>query len=285
MTPSIGQVRRKQIREPHVMTVDPLRKTLDNLQQSFDRAESAKIYQLALWSDPQRGVPNEFVRSALFPAIQPNKAKYVEGQTLFGQDGFSITFTGKQLTQSDLDVYEGIMHIARGTHEGNKIRFSAHHLLKLIDRDTGKSQHQWLLKVLQRLTATSLLITRDGKKVFWGSLLPEGAADLEDGKFSVEVSRAMIKLFARGYTVIEWHQRRALGKKPLAQALHGWICSHTKPYAVTVQYLRDLTGSDTKDLKHFRSSLKAALDAIQATGAIAAWQIDERDKVHITKSA
>lgn len=265
------------------MTVDPLRKTLANLQQSFDRAESAKIYQFALWKDPQRGVPNEFVRSALFPAIQPNKAKYVEGQTLFGQDGFSITFTGKQLTQSDLDVYEGIMHIARGTHEGNKIRFSAHHLLKLIDRDTGKSQHLWLLKVLQRLTATSLLITRDGKKVFWGSLLPEGTAELEEGKFSIEVNRAMIKLFARGYTVIEWHQRRALGKKPLAQALHGWICSHAKPYAVTVQYLRDLTGSDTKDLKHFRSSLKVALEAIQATGAIAAWQIDERDKVHITK--
>ncbi len=266
------------------MTENPLRKPLESLRQTFERAESAKIYQLALWSDPQRGVPNEFVRSALFPAIQPNKAKYVEGQALFGQDGFSIAFTGKQLTQSDLDVYEGIMHIARGLHEGNKIRFTAHQLLKLIDRDTGKSQHQWLLRVLQRLTATSLAITRDGKKVFWGSLLPKGAADLEDGKFSVEVSREMVKLFSRGYTVIEWHQRRALAKKPLAQALHGWICSHAKPYAVTVQYLRDLTGSETRDLKHFRASLKVALDAIQSTGAITGWEIDSRDKVHISKS-
>ena len=268
---------------PADISESQLRKSLESLHETVQRAESAKIYQLALWTDPQRGVPNEFVRSALFPAIQPNKAKYVEGQTLFGQDGFSITFTGKQLTQSDLDVYEGIMHIARGLHEGNKIRFTTYQLLKLIDRDTGRSQHQWLLRVLQRLTATSLAITRDGKKVFWGSLLPKGAADMEDGKFSVEVSREMVKLFSRGYTVIEWHQRRALGKKPLAQALHGWICSHAKPYPVSVQYLRDLTGSETRELKHFRASLRVALDAVQETGAIASWRIDSRDKVHIAK--
>lgn len=267
------------------MTADPLRKTLDSLQRTFERAESAKVYQLALWGDPQRGVPNEFVRSALFPAIQPNKAKYVEGKKLFSQDGFSITFTGKQLTQSDLDVYEGIMHIARGTHEGNRIHFTANHLLRLINRDAGKSQHQWLLNVLQRLTATSLAIVRDGKNVFWGSMLPKGAADLDDGKFTVEVNREMVKLFSRGYTVIEWHQRHALGKKPLAQALHGWICSHAKPYPVSVQYLRDLTGSDTKELKHFRANLRTALEAIQATGAISDWTIDVRDKVHISKPA
>ena len=126
--------------------------------------------------------------------------------------------------------YEGIMHIARGTREGNKIRFTAYQLLKLIHRHTGKSQYKWLLDVLQGLTATAVSIEREGKKVFWGSLLPKGSADLEDGKFTVEISREIIQLFSRGYTVLESDHRRQLAGKHLAKALHGWICSHEKPY-------------------------------------------------------
>jgi hypothetical protein len=266
------------------MADDSTTRAVKALFESVERKESAKIYQLALWSDPQRGVPNEVARSALFAAVQPNKARYLEQEVLFSQDGFTITYTGRQLTQSDLDVFEGIMHIARGTGEGNKIRFRARELLRLIDRDTGKSQYQWLLNVMGRLTATCVAIHREGGDVFWGSLLPEGAAKLEDGSFTVEINRQLIKLFKRGYTVIEWEQRRALGKKPLAQHLHAWICSHERPYPVTVEYLRKLTGSDTKDLKHFRSSLKAALDAVQNAGAVSEWFIDTTDKVHITKS-
>lgn len=262
-----------------------LQDMLGRVEEVHKKREAAKVYQLSLWKDPQRGVPNEFVRSALFPAIPLNKAIYVERQTIFSQDGFTITFTGKQLTQADLDAYEGIMHIARGITEGNKILFTAHHLLKLIGRHTGKTQHEWLLTVLERLTATSVGIIRDDQKVFWGSLLPKGSADLKDGKFTVEINREMIQLFSRGYTVIEWDHRRQLGKKPLAQALHGWICSHAKPYPVTVQYLKDLTGSKTKNLKVFRYNLKAALEAIKETGAIMAWHIDETDKVFITKSS
>jgi len=261
-----------------------LQSMLERVAEVDKKREAAKVYKLSLWADAKRGVPNEFVRSALFPAIPLNKATYVERQQIFSQDGFTITFTGRQLTQADLDVYEGIIHIARGIAEGNKISFTAHHLLKLIGRHTGKSQHEWLLTVLERLTATSVGIIRDDQKVFWGSLLPKGSADLKDGKFTVEISREMIQLFARGYTVIEWEQRCLLRKKPLAQALHGWICSHTKPYPVTVQYLRDLTGSKTQSLKGFRYNLKEALEAIKETGAISAWHIDEADKVYISKT-
>lgn len=267
------------------MSNDALKKALDDLGQTIQKRDTAKVYQLALWSDQQRGVPNEFARSALFPAISPNKARYVDRATVFSQRGFIVTFTGKQLTQSDLDVFEGIMHIARGTHEGNSIRFTAHHLLKLIGRATGKSQYEWLLTVLYRLTGSVVGIERDNKRVFWGSLLPKGAADLEDGKFIVEINRDLIKLFSNGFTLIQSNQRRALGKKPLAQALHLWINSHEGAiYPVTVQWLHDLTGSQTKELYAFRQNLRAALAALEKVRVIApGWHIDDADKVHITK--
>ena len=190
---------------------EPLKQALDNLGQAIQRRESAKVYQLALWADPQRGIPNEFARSALFAAVAPNKTTYLERQTVFSQKDFKVTFTGKRLTQSDLDVFEGVAHIARGTHEGNRICFRAGALLRLIGRATGKSQYQWLLTVLNRLTATCVGIERNATEVYGGSLLPNFAANLETGEFSVEINRQLIKLFDRGFTVIQWEQRRQLG--------------------------------------------------------------------------
>src|SRR4051812_37823553 len=85
-------------------------KALDSLRDTVEKRESAKVYQLAFWADPQRGVPNEFARSALFAAVKLNEPRYLHQSTIFSQNGFAIKFTGKQLTQSDLDVFEGVVH-------------------------------------------------------------------------------------------------------------------------------------------------------------------------------
>ena len=66
--------------------------------------------------------------------------------------------------------------------------------------------------------------------------------------------------------------------------IHLWLASHDKPYPVSVQYLHDITGSQTKLLKHFRASLKVALNALKAAGVLADWHIDEADRVHFVKA-
>ncbi|MCP4936694.1 MAG: TrfA family protein, partial [bacterium] len=71
---------------------------------------------------------------------------------------------------------------------------------------------------------------------------------------------------------------------PLAKHLQLWLSSHDKPYPVTVQYLHDITGSNTKELKYFRRNLKAALNRLIEVGILADWRIDERDKVHFVKA-
>ena len=177
------------------------------------------------------------------------------------------------------------MHLARGTSEGTYIKFRARTLLNMIGRHSGKSQYEWLLTVLSNLTATSVAITRDKQAVFWGSILPRGAAKLgDDAMFTVEINRDLIGLFKRGYTVVEWDQRKQLLRKPLAQHLHAWICSHDRPHAVSVSYVRQLSGSATKNLSKFRQSLRFALSAIKAVGAITDWAIDSSDRVHIKKA-
>ena len=257
---------------------------LKSLGNKIAARESAKIHQFPLWGDPQRGVPNEFARSALFAAIHGRSREYLLDKPIFSQNGFSITYTGISLTQAHLDVFEGIMHLAREVPEENIVRFTAHSLLKLIGRKTSGCDHKRLSNTLKELTATAVSIKRDDRAVYWGSLLPEGAAEPENGYYAVAVNRQLIKLFERGFTVIEWQQRKALARSPLAKHLQLWLSSHDDPHPVTVQYLRDITGSQTKQLWKFRQSLKVALNRLKEVGVLVDWHIDEEDKVHFVKA-
>lgn len=258
--------------------------TVERMKQAHAQRESSKVYQMPFWPEPARGVPNELIRSALFAAIQAQGRDYVDNAEIACQDGYSIIYTGQRLDQSHLDVFEGVMHIARGTHEGNRICFSAHRLLKLIGRSTGSSDHLWLHRTLKHLTATAVEI-RDihAKRVFWGSLLPRGAADEGTAQYVIEVNRDLAKLFDRGFTQVDWQQRRLLRRKPLAQWLHLYYSSHAKPHAVSVTWLRDKSGSKTASLRAFRQNLRAALDEIQKVGVVASWEISE-DLVHVVRN-
>ena len=267
------------------MTKDtPLDRKLENLTLAVQERESAKVYQFPLWGEPQRGVPNDLVRCALFAAAKGIDGQYNEDVPVFSQGDLSITYNGPSLTQDHLDVFEAVMHLAREMPEGNTVRFTAHGLLKLIGRGSGKSDYNRLYRSLKHLTTTAVTIKREGHGTYCGSLLPEWAEREEDGKFSIRINRNLIKLFDRGFTVIEWKQRKALARSPLAKHLQLWLSSHDKPYPVTVQYLYDITGSNIKELKYFRRNLKAALNRLKDVGVLADWWLDERDKVHFVKA-
>ena len=277
---------RKSDDEAKVANLAPeLQASYRRMEASIQKREAEKIYQLEMWPEKDLGVPNELSRSALFAAIDPRKPRaHLQNQFIAAQGGYSIHYTGPQLDQSYFDVFQGIVHIARGVHEGNEVRFTAHQLLKLIGRSTGGDQHKWLYIAFQNLTATSVAIVKDGKRVFWDSLLRRGQGDIETGKYVIEISRDLAKLFERGFTRVEWEQRRRLIRKPLAQWLHFYYSSHAKPVPVSVEWLRETSGSTTQVLRKFRQNLKAALRQIQDVGVISEWHIDSKtDLVHVTR--
>jgi len=264
---------------------DPaLAKSFRRIHENIKKREEEKPYQLEIWPDKDRGVPNELSRSSLFPAIHPKKRAAMQNQFIAAQGPYSIHYTGLQLDQSYLNVFLGIMHLARGVHEGNLVRFSGHQLLKLIGRGTSGADHKWLYTAFQTLTATSVAIVKEGKRVFWDSLIRRGEADLESGKYAIEVSRDLAKLFERGFTRIEWEQRRKLLHKPLAQWLQFYYASHAKPLPVGVAFLRETSGSTTQSLRKFRQNLKAALAQIQEVGVIDEWHLDQDDIVHVKRT-
>jgi len=237
-----------------------------------EKPKVAEIVQLPLWPEPARGVPNSALRGALFAAIQGKDRRYMKGELLAVQQDMQIRFTGMQLDQSDLDVWEQALHLARMHPLGTRCDFTAHAFLKALGRRTGKSDHEWLKDVFRRLTACAVEITHN-RLTYGGSLL-EFYRDEDTQCYRLEINPKLIALYDAGWTATDWRQRQQLSRKPLALWLHGFFSSHAEPYPLKVETLMQWSGSQTKQEKHFKANLTKALDDLQAIGAITGYEFN-----------
>ena len=255
---------------------DHISKTLDSLEKNIRKrrlpeksptAETAELAQLSPWPEPVRGMPNSVLRGALFLAIQGKNRRYVDHQLLASQGDIQIRFTGMQLDQSDLDVWEQALHLARQNPLGTQCEFTAHAFLKGLGRSHGKAQREWLKKAFARLTGAVVEITHDNRTYF-GSLVEGGVRDELTGRYAISLNPKLSKLYRAGWTAIDWEQRQQLQRKPLALWLHGFLASHAQPYPLKVASLMAWSGSRTKEVWTFKQNLKAALDELKGVGAI-----------------
>ena len=238
-----------------------------------DNPKSAEIIQLPLWPEPARGVPNSALRGALFAAIQGKDRQALKGELLAVQQGMEIRFTGWQLDQSDLDVWEQALHLARQHPLGTRCEFTAHAFLKALGRRTGKSDHEWLKDVFRRLMGCGVEITH-GRLTYGGSLL-EFYRDEDTQRYRLEINPKIKALYAAGWTACDWAQRQQLRGKPLALWLHGFYASHAAPHPMKIETLMKLSGSRTKQVFHYKANLKKNLDLLQAVGAIRDFEIKD----------
>src|ERR1019366_2958757 len=143
-----------------------LQAALDRVNAHDAKRESAEIIQLPLWADHKRGTPKSFLRSSLFAAVQGKDRRFMKEEILASQNGITVKFTGEQLNQSDLDVWETLVHLARQHPLGHVCGFTAHGLLKALGLHTGNTDHKWLHSVIIRLTACAAQ-TPKGSKIFF----------------------------------------------------------------------------------------------------------------------
>lgn len=261
-----------------------VQRQLDSFANHYrnDPRRKAEIIQLPLWPEPARGVANVALRSALFAAVDPKNRQSFTRKIVAVQSGFEIRFTGIQLTQSDLDVWEQALHLARLHPLGNRCEFTAHSFLKALGRSTGKAQHEWLKDVFARIQAASVEITKGGKETYFGSLIDKGARNEITGRYVLQINPDLSALYAEGWTAIDWEQRRLLHRKPLALWLHGFLATHAKPYPMKIESLMLWSGSQTQEKRYFKKNLKAALEELKTIGTIISYHFDG-DLLHVER--
>ena len=252
----------------------------ETAKQRGRKPAPAKVIQLPLWPEAKRGAPNAVLRGALFPAIQgKNRAATLRKELVAAQRGITIRYTGWQLDQSDLDVWEQALHLARPQALGTRCRFTEKGFLKALGRQTGKSDREWLRSAFARLAGAVVELTQAGRT--YGGTLLEFYRDEDTGRTVLEINPKLAPFFGpTRWTQIDWEQRQRLRGKPLALWLHGFYASHAAPHVLSVAYLHRLSGSRTKQLKHFKQNLAQALRDLQAVGAIQDFEIRD-DRVHV----
>src|SRR5579872_7139600 len=85
--------------------------------------ERKKVYQLAFWDDDKRAMPTDFVACALFAALHGKNTQYLRGEYIACINGYTVTYTGKRLTQVHADIVMGALHLMRGRPQGDTVEF------------------------------------------------------------------------------------------------------------------------------------------------------------------
>ena len=271
--------KRKTVDHPAAARLTALAERAEQQQAAQEQRELAKVIQLPLWPNAKRGAPNTVLRGALFAAIQGKGRVALDRAALPAQDGVTIRYTGWQLTQSDLDVWEQALHLARTQALGTRCHFTEKGFLQALGRQAGKSGRDWLRSAFARLGGAMVELTQGGRT--YGGTLLEFYRDEDTGRTVLEINPKLAPFFGRSqWTQIDWEQRQRLRGKPLALWLHGFYATHAVPHVLTVEYLHKLSGSQTKQLRYFKKNLIQALRDLQAAGAIEAFEI-VGDLVHV----
>ena len=263
----------------------PVLKSFERLSHQIERREVSNVIQLPLWFEPERGTPNSFLRSALFAAIESKDRKYIQGVTLASSKDVSIKFTGQQLNQEDLSVWETLVHLARQHPLGNMCQFTAHALLKTMGLNTGGAEHRRLHTTITRMIACAVEIKHDGF-IYIGSLIEDaGAIDDQPTKhYALRLNPNLIRLYGETqWTALNWEQRKLLRRKSLAQALHAYYSTHARPVPIKLATLRAFTGSRNTQLADFKRKVHNALTELKEIGFLADFHID-RDLVTVARA-
>lgn len=273
----------KRAAERQERNLAALKGRCEALAELAKEREEIEPVQLPLWPEPRRGTPNSFIRSALFAAIQSKDRTFIKEKVLGSQKGITVKYTGEQLNQEDLTVWETLVHIARQQPLGNVCICTAHGILKTLGLNTGGDEHKRLHSSIVRLTACAVEITHEGKTYF-GSLIEGGIKDEVTSHYNIELNKKLIRLFGESqWTAIDWRQRQELRRKPLAQALHAYYSSHSAPYPVKLGTLQELTGSRNSQVSSFRRQCRAALDTLTRIGFLSSYSI-EAETVTVQRS-
>lgn len=222
--------------------------------------------QLPIWPDVVRGVPNGFLRSALFGAVGKGPRRYIPGEQMAALDGIEIRYKGERLDQGDLDVWESVLHAVRLQALGSQCRVTSYALLKLMGKTDTGSNRATLHARIERLVANALTV-KQGRYSYIGSLISFAAKDEETQEWVIELDSRLRPLFAADqFTQIEWDVRHALNGHQLAQWLHGFYATHAQPYPINVATLLKLSGSENTEPRSSRQKLRKALDALKEAG-------------------
>ena len=245
----------------------------------------AKILQFPLpFDENTRAVSNSLARNSLFAAVK--ERQFFKQYCLVGEmQGVKVEFKGEQLNQDDHDTLLQLIAMANHKAFGVDICQTVNAVLRGIGRTTHQEQRRQLFDQISRLVSGTIRLTSPNTR-YEGHLLddastPHDQAELPQYRrhIAYRLNPKFARLYAESsFTIFDIQERSRLKGRgsELAKWLHLWVIGNAQQYPHKVETIRELCGSNLKDLKAFRQQLRRALDLLKEAGIITAWQIDQQ---------
>ena len=210
------------------------------------------LFELAPWSDDQRGIPNVLARSALFTTRHPRQPREdCSSLPIYSYDsGVDITYSGKELRAADDElVFQQTLEFAKRRPLGEPVRFTFAEICKAMGWAKSGGAYARIEACLTRLQASALQIaSRQVRRLESLSLVRRFAVHergTRNAYCEVMIEEDMAVLFAgQRYTKLQWARYRAL--TPTARRLCDWASSHRQPYKLKLESFRLICGSATQ---------------------------------------
>lgn len=213
--------------------------------------------------EDKRAIPNCFLRGALFGMVRKGRRALVGDMPIFTMSQYDLTFTGYELDQNDLEVWDTLMYLAKDRNVETELRITLYDLCRQMRLSPTQKTYERLISRVERLQLGQVKINT-AKQKFFGSLINNGFVDTTgDGKLVIEYNKKLTPLFTDSdYTLISADIRHVLGESQLARWLYNFYESHNQPIPFTIDFIQKLCRSET-EAKDFKRKLKNALEEVK----------------------
>lgn len=256
------------------------------------------LVSLPNWGSDARGLPNSLVRGGLFTAGRedrisesPEPRKWIRGETIPTLSNYQLVYRGEELRQDDASVFIQLVHLAREQPLGHRVFFTGFAFLKELRWAVNKRSYVRLKNAIDRLKATSVQLTsKDGGQGYSKSLVRAFYWQDDTGqalsKWCIELEPEMVRLFGENsYSLVEWQERLRIGSRAtLSLWLHSFLATHTEPIPLPLEKYRELSRSDCKQLYHFKTQFRRALDKLVEIGFLKEANISPAGMVTVVRA-
>ncbi len=230
------------------------------IKKSDEDKITVPLYSLIpdMSDNTKRTIPNVFLRSALFGVIKQGRRQYVKDVKIHTLSQYEISYTGEQLDQNDLELWDSLTYLAKDKKTEYDLKISMYELCKIMEYSQSKTNRDRIKSRINRLQICQIKI-KYGKGLYAGSLVDDYYINDDDGKVVLRLNSRFLNLFSSNdYTRINRNIRKELGENQLASWLYHFYETHSDPIDYTIEYLRNLSGSCSNQ-KEFNRMIKNAL--------------------------
>lgn len=244
--------------DAETLSMEDLRNSLNG-----DRCEMSVVSNFKL---PECGgnsvaVPHSILRSAIFSPIQSRDRVFLHKAYIWAQSGYDITYTGEQLNQDDLRVWETILFMTKRKYFGTRFTLSAYEILKQMNKTLNKSTYKALSECMVRLTNHRITIAHEKKQTeYVGGLISSINIKSKITQFTFSLDADMYELWnINDWTRIDLKFLDNIKRKPFTEKLYGFIVSHKTVIDLSYSYYQDLTTNQHLPCAKFKQKMKKSL--------------------------